>query len=125
MEGDKRQKLQSTSPKKADRISIMNEPTKDIEQLKILRNQLKIRKNRSYISWWILHRRKVGWQMHHVLSSTMAKKLNDLLLANVTWEEHERITYKGYLPGEFERLFCEALNDVLDFLELTQEKLNK
>ena len=98
------------------------------ELLKHLRNNLKPRKNRNYLVWFQLHKLRLGDHKHHLLQSRMGKtgKLNDFLLVSITSEVHHRVHQaKGYKENEFDELMVEAIENIQDYAEHLQEKLNK
>ena len=91
------------------------------ELKKILRNRLKVRKNPQYLKW--LSEKYKGQQLdrHHIISSVYGLKLNDLLIAMISHEEHMKGHYKANTE-DFEANLLDALENLFNYVEFLQEK---
>jgi len=94
--------------------------------IRFLRNNTKQRVNKKYVTWFALHKKRLGFHGHHILSSFMGgKKWNDLLLANTDNELHNKLHYHKELVTEEEEkeLIVEALENLFDYVYHLQEQL--
>lgn len=79
----------------------------------ILKNRLSTRDNKEYIQWRLERKRNFN-DLDHI-----AKKRNDLLLAERNHNEHISDEYKNYTDN-----FINALEELFTYVEYLQNKLN-
>ena len=92
--------------------------------LSALRNRLKPRKNKEYLEWRA-KRKKPGGENHHILSSTIGMKYNDLLLTELTKSFHNEITNKRAATEEEQiTMLVSSLEELFDYVEDLQDQLS-
>jgi len=94
--------------------------------LSSLRNQLKPRKrNIEYLDWRAMKRSK-SLEGHHILKSVKGmKKLNDMLIADISSGFHTEITYKRAATElEQTEMLVSALEDLFDYVEFLQDQFS-
>jgi hypothetical protein len=58
-------------------------------------------------------RKKEGEEVHHLI----LKQNSDLFLVNIPAEVHKYIHLRGYMEGQFEDLFLQALKNIQTYME--------
>jgi|SRR5690606_21306526 len=89
-----------------------------------LRNRLKVHKSKPYLEY-MAKLKPNGFEVDHILESTMGLKLNDYLLDFKKVADHQNKHYgKGESEEEFEESLIRALNNLFSYIKHLEEKLN-
>ena len=95
--------------------------------IQLLKNRLKKRANKQYVKWWVVNKKHIGSEGHHLLSSFIGgKKQNDLLMCNVDLQLHNRIHYHKEQVTDLEtnEMIIESFEHLFDYVEHLQGKLS-
>lgn len=72
----------------------------------------KSKEAQKYADWCYSHRRE-GWEWHHLLK----RQYGHLLLVHIPSDVHKKIHNLGYSENQFETLFVEAIQNLINYIE--------
>ena len=87
--------------------------------IKILKHRLRIRRNERFLKW--SNENNPNMDNHHLTGSQGKLKLNDLLIAPLTREQHNSINSKSPMLDDIELLIL-ALENLCDYVEYLQNE---
>ena len=73
-------------------------------------------KSAEFVSW-MYDRKTAGQDVHHLL----LKQNSDLFLVNIKADVHAYIHLRGYLDGQFEERFLQALKNIQEYITYLEE----